>query len=188
MILNMAELGGGEVLSGATSGRTVFAEMLKLTAAEPPVITPVLLNFAWVGVATSSFLRESVLAFRDAIRSRRSNYYPVVANVNPDVREELEELLHRRGGVLMACTTQDGEVAETSLIGELDPKQRLTFDLVQQRRETDAGELMREFAGSERVKSPTAWNNRLTNLASLGLVAEVSQGRSKRYKALFTGV
>src|SRR3954467_2917398 len=98
MILNMAHLGDGEVLSGATTGRMVLADLLKMTASEPATITPVLLNFEWVKVATSSFLRESVLAFRDAIRSRRSNFYPVVANVNADVREELEDLLSRRGG------------------------------------------------------------------------------------------
>jgi len=188
MILNMAELGGDAVLSGATNGRFVFAEMLKATVKEPPVVTPVLLNFEWVEVATSSFLRESVLAFRDAIRSRKSNYYPVVANPNRDVTEELEDLVSRKGGVLMACATKEGEVVETSLIGQLDPKQRLTFDLVQQRRGADAGELMREHADTERVKSPTAWNNRLANLASLGLVAEISQGRSKRYKPIFEGV
>jgi hypothetical protein len=188
MILNMAELGGDAVLSGAISGRTAFAEMLKRTAAEPSDITPVLLDFGWVDVATSSFLRESVLAFRDAIRSRKSNYYPIVANAKPAVQEELEELLSRRGGVLMACTTRDGRVIESSLIGTLDPKQKLTFELVQQRRETDAGELMRDFAETDRVKSPTAWNNRLANLAALGLVAEVSQGRSKRYKQIFGGL
>lgn len=188
MILNMAALGGDAVLSGATKGRTVLAEMLKATAKEPPVITPVLLNFQLVEVATSSFLRESVLAFRDAIRGRKSNYYPVIANPNADVGEELEDLLGRRGGVMMACVTKDGEVVETNLIGELDPKQRLTFDLVQQRRDTDAGELMRDHADTDRVKSPTAWNNRLANLAALGLVAEVSQGRSKRYKPIFEGV
>ena len=188
MNVNMAELGGDEVLSGASHGRAVLADLLKATAREPSSITPILLNFEWVTVATSSFLRESVLAFRDAIRSRRSNYYPVVANPNSDVREELEDLLNRRGGVLMACVVKQGEVVETSLIGELDPKQRLTFDLVQQRRETDAAELMREFADTDRVKSSTAWNNRLASLASLGIVAEVSQGRSKRYKPIFDGV
>jgi hypothetical protein len=186
--LNMADLGRDAVLSGATNGRTVLAEMLKATAKEPPAVTPVLLNFGMVEVATASFLRESVLAFRDAIRGRRSNFYPVVANPNVDVREELEDLLSRRGGVLMACVTKDGAVVEAALIGELDPKQRLTFELVQQRRETDAGELMRDHADTERVKSPTAWNNRLANLASLGLVAEISQGRSKRYKPIFEGV
>jgi hypothetical protein len=188
MILNMVQLGGDEVLSGAASGRAVLADLLKATAREPSTITPVLLNFQWVRVATSSFLRESVLAFRDAIRSRRSNYYPVVANTNADVREELEDLLSRRGGVLLACVVKDGQVVETCLIGELDPKQRLTFDLVQQRRETDAGELMRDFADTDRVKNSTAWNNRLANLAALGIVAEVSQGRSKRYKPIFEGM
>jgi hypothetical protein len=188
MILNMVQLGGDEVLSGATTGRMVLADLLKATATEPSAITPVLLNFEWVRVATSSFLRESVLAFRDAIRSRRSNYYPVIANINADVREELEDLLSRRSGVLMSCIARNDEVIETGLIGELDPKQRLTFDLVQQRRETDAGELMRDFADTDRVKSPTAWNNRLASLALLGLVAEISQGRSKRYKPIFEGV
>lgn len=188
MILNMAQLGGDEVLSGATTGRMVLADLLKATASEPSTVTPVLLNFEWVKVATSSFLRESVLAFRDAIRSRRSNFYPVVANVNAAVREELEDLLSRRGGVLMSCVARGDEVVEAAPIGELDPKQRLTFDLVQQRRETDAGELMRDFAATDPVKSPTAWNNRLASLAMLGLVAEISQGRSKRYKPIFEGV
>jgi hypothetical protein len=188
MILNMAQMGGDEVLSGATTGRMVFADLLRATASEPLVATPVLLNFEWVRVATSSFLRESVLAFRDAIRSRRSNFYPVIANVNSEVREELEDLLSRRGGVLMSCIARNDEVVEAVPIGELDPKQRLTFDLVQQRRETDAGELMRDFATTDTVKSPTAWNNRLASLAMLGLVVEVSQGRSKRYKPIFEGV
>lgn len=188
MILNMADLAHDAVLAGATKGREAFAEMLKATAREPDTVTPVLLNFSCVDVATSSFLRESVLAFRDAIRSRKSNYYPVVANPKPEVLEEFEDLLARRGGVLMACRTADRDVVETYLIGGLDPKQRLTFDLVQQRRETDAGELMREFADQERLKSPTAWNNRLANLAALGLVAELSQGRAKRYKPIFDGV
>jgi len=40
MILNMAQMGGDEVLSGATTGRMVFADLLKATASEPPVVTP----------------------------------------------------------------------------------------------------------------------------------------------------
>jgi hypothetical protein len=95
------------------------------------------------------------------------------------VREELEDLLSRRGGVLMSCIVRNDEVVEAAPIGDLDPKQRLTFDLVQQRR---------DFAATDPVKSPTAWNNRLASLAMLGLVAEVSQGRSKRYKPIFEGI
>ena len=63
----------------------------------------------------------------------------------------------------------------------------MTFDLVQERGETDAGELMRDHGEKEGVKQ-TAWNNRLASLAGLGLVIEIAQGRAKRYKPLFEGV
>ena len=46
--LNMADLGRDAVLAGATNGRTVLAEMLKVTAKEPSAITPVLLNSGWL--------------------------------------------------------------------------------------------------------------------------------------------
>jgi hypothetical protein len=73
------------------------------------------------------------------------------------------------------------------LIGQLDRKQQLTFDLVRQRGETDAMELMREFGDTEDVGS-TAWNNRLSSLVSLGLIIELSFGRAKRYKPLLQGL
>ncbi len=69
-------------------------------------------------------------------------------------------------------------------LGDLDPKQRVTFDLVCERGETDAAELMRQYGGT---KTQTAWNNRLAALAALGLVVEMSQGRAKRYKPLLQG-
>jgi hypothetical protein len=127
-------------------------------------------------VATASFLRESVLAFRDIVRGRRSVICPVVANASDAVKEELDELVKSRGGILMTCQlAEDGTISNPSLIGRLDRKQQLTFDLVRQRGETDAMELMREFGGSEDVGS-TAWNKRLSSLAALGLVIEMSFG------------
>jgi hypothetical protein len=86
----------------------------------------------------------------------------------------------------MACITSGkGAVSEAAPIGELDPKQRLTFDLVHQHGETDAGALMRTYGASEGLKHTTAWNNRLTALAARGLVIEESHGRAKRYRPLF---
>ncbi len=76
---------------------------------------------------------------------------------------------------------------EASPLGELDPKQRLTFDLVCEHGETDAGALMRSYGESEGLKHATAWNNRLASLASRGLVIEQSYGRAKRYRPLFAG-
>jgi hypothetical protein len=58
--------------------------------------------------------------------------------------------------------------------------------LVQQRNDTNAAELMREHGEKEKVNQ-NAWNNRLASLANLGLVVELSEGRSKRYRPLLAG-
>ena len=179
----------GPVLSGALRGQQLFVKLLGTLTAEPAAAQPVFLDFSGVEAATASFLRESVLAFRDMSRGRRSNLYPVVANANEAVREDLTELVKSRGGVLLTCELdQDGRISGARVIGDLDPKQQLTFDLVRKRGETDAAELMREHGAGESV-GPTAWNNRLAALVGLGLVIEdVTSGRTKRYRPLLQGV
>ncbi|MDR4308494.1 hypothetical protein IHQ68_17890 [Chelatococcus sambhunathii] len=163
-----------------------MSRLVEATTAEPANPEPVFLDFSSVQVATASYLRESVLAFRDLVRGRRSTFYPVIANANDDVRDELKELMRLRGDVLMVCTLGPaGDVNMARLIGDLDPKQRMTFDLVHEHGETDAGELMRAYGESEGLKHTTAWNNRLAALAARGLLMEVSQGRAKRYRPLF---
>ena len=113
----------------------------------------------------------------------------MLAERDDAVQDELLALLEPRGDVLMKCVlADDGTVTDALPIGELDPKQRMTFDLVRERGETDATSLMREYGESEGVKHTTAWNNRLASLAALGLVIEQSQGRSKRYRPLFKGI
>lgn len=188
MKIDLIELCNNQVLAGSLNGRAVLNQLLAKSAREPNEPETIFLDFSGVEVATASFLRESVLAFRDIVRRRRSHFYPVVANANEVVRDELMELLRLRRDVIMACViSENSAVAQVSLMGELDPKQRLTFDLVQAHGETDAGTLMRKYGGGEGVKHPTAWNNRLASLASLGLVIEQSQGRAKRYRPLFGG-
>jgi hypothetical protein len=189
MVVNMvSEVDGTPILSGAASGRAALSMLLSKTAREPSAPEPVFLDFQWVEVATASFLRECVLTFRDFVRRRKSTFYPVVANANDSVREELGELV-RGGDVLMTCTLDaDGNVTNAAPIGQLDPKQRLTLDLVLQHGETDAGDLMRRYGKQEGTKYSTAWNNRLANLAELGFVVELSQGRTKRYRPLFGGL
>jgi hypothetical protein len=44
---------------------------------------------------------------------------------------------------------------------------------------------MRMYGKKEKTTAQTAWNNRLSALATLGLVVELSQGRAKRYRPLF---
>lgn len=181
----MGDISEGPVLAGALRGRSVLAKLLELISREPGEPEPLFLDFAGIEVATASFLRESVLEFRDTVRRRRSNFYPLVANANEVVAEELAVLLAPHREVLMLCTlNDDGKPLDPHLVGDLEPKQRLTFDLVQRRGETDAGELMRIHRESADVRQ-TAWNNRLASLARLGLVLELRHGRAKRYRPLF---
>jgi hypothetical protein len=185
MILEVAELAGSTILSGAPSGRQLYARMVEVMPAEPEKPEPLFLNFERIQVATASYLRESVLAFRTFVRGRKSNFYPAVANANADVIDELVELVHLRGDVLMACTVgEDGTVLRCQHIGKLDPMQQLTFDLVNREGETTATKLMEIDDSLVKV---TAWNNRLVSLSNLGLICEQSNGRAKTYKPMFLG-
>ncbi|HWO42067.1 MAG TPA: hypothetical protein VNO43_09715 [Candidatus Eisenbacteria bacterium] len=180
----------GPVLAGAITGRKFFTKLLDATANEPPTPEPLFLDFAGVDVATASFLRESVLAFRKTIRARRSNFYPIIANVNKVVLDEIAVLLGPRGDALIICSLDEkGEPYASRLLGALDPKQRITFDLVQKLEETEETNAAELYKDHEKDKiEQTAWNNRLSALAALGLIVELSYGRSKRYRPLLKGV
>jgi hypothetical protein len=183
MIVDLQQLSGGEILAGAPAGKAILRHLLEITSVEPREPTTLFLDFRSVKVATASFLRESALEFRNIVRARRSTYYPVVANPNEDVLDELREMLIPRREVMLVCFVKENEaVTRSMIVGELDPKQQLAFDLVRESRETDAGELMRKHGGVTRT---TAWNNRLSSLSGLGLVFEVPVGRAKRYRAIF---
>jgi hypothetical protein len=172
------------ILAGAINGQKALTNMLERINDEPEKPEELFLDFSGVQVATASFLREAVFAFREKVRGHRSNFYPVVANANSTVEDELKVLVQSDNSVLMLCgLDRNGKPHKAHLVGNLDPKQRLTFDLVQ-KGVTDAGHLMREHGETEKVKQ-TAWNNRLAALTALGLVVEMNTGRTKKYRPLF---
>lgn len=174
------------VLSGAIPGAQLFKRLLDELPPEPVEPQPLLLDFLHIDVATASFLRESVIALRSHVRSRRSNFYPVIANAKSSVRDELLTLA-KLGGPIMICTvTKSGDVTETSLIGSLDKKQKITLDLVTKLGEADATTLMSQHPDDE-VTRTTAWNNRLSALTALSLLMEITEGRTKKYRPLFAG-
>ena len=187
-IISMRGLCGATILSGAPRGEQVLLKLLEQTRPEPLSPQPLLLDFNGIDVATGSFLRESVLSLRDLVRGKRSNWYPVIANASDVVLEDLLEVLRDRGGAMVTCATEAGVITHWSLLGKLEPKQRLTYDLVCKKGETDAIELMRELNDTERLQSATAWNNRLASLVSLGLIFELSHGRTKKFQPIFSGV
>lgn len=187
MRLDLERLAGTSICAGASAGRELFSRIIPLLLQEPKSPEPLILDFAGVDVATASFLRESIFALKSYVRGRKSNYYPVVANTNEFVLDEIEVILRAIGDVILACTIDArGVIDESRTLGVLEGKAERVFMLVQQRGETDASELQRDFGAAEGVQQ-TAWNNRLASLAASGLIAEVSVGRSKRYRPLLAG-
>src|SRR5258708_3749958 len=125
MRVRMRELVGEEVLAGALNGRKILGKLFELTDQEPAAPQPVFLDFVGVNVATASFLREAILAYRDTVRRRRSNFYPVIANANALVEEELKVLVTSDGDVLTLCGLDENDQPhDPRLLGKLDPKQR----------------------------------------------------------------
>src|ERR1019366_7799710 len=104
----------------------MFAKLIKEANPQPTHPEPIFLDFSNVEVATASYLRESVFAFRDFVRGKRSMLYPVIANANEEIREELLMLAASSGDAIMSCLlSSDGKVSNPALIGSLDPKQQL---------------------------------------------------------------
>jgi hypothetical protein len=173
---------GQTVLSGAIPGRRLLSVLIAETpSAETPV--PAFLDFGGVELATASFLRESVIGFRDYARLSLPNVYPAVANLAAAVAEELHFIVRTRGDVIWSCELDPkDQVVSARLIGDLDPAQRITFDAVQKVGEISAPELATRFA--EARIGPTAWNNRLSALASKGLLIERRQGKCKSFSPL----
>lgn len=179
MILSLYDLSERQaILSGVHAGRKLFARLVA-AAAGPATDEIAYMDFSNISVATGSFLRESVMAFRDYARSTLPHLYPVVANTSEAVAEELDFLLRHRKDALWVCRRDlDGKVSEAAVIGELDIGHRAAFDLVASLRGASAPDLA---ARGDTSIGPTAWNNRLASLAARGLLIERRMGKSKLF-------
>jgi hypothetical protein len=182
--ISIFELGGGlEVLSGQPRGQLLFGKLIGVVRPQDEP-TAIFLNFKGVDVATSSFLRAGILAFRDHCVRMGLNLFPVLANINNDIADDLKVMLEQRGDAFVVCDMDDDErVSSIRVVGSLDEKQRLTLEAVIQEGETDAASLKEKHEDTEKIGT-TGWNNRLTSLAEKGLVMEVRRGRGKLYRPI----
>jgi hypothetical protein len=166
------------ILSGVHAGRKLFGKLVSHAGA-PTRDEVAFIDFADISVATGSFLRESVMAFRDYARSTLPSLYPVVANPSDAVIEELDFVLKHRKDVLWTCRIDSArQTSDCAILGELDASHREAFDLVASLGTASAPDLAsRGDAGV----GPTAWNNRLAFLAARGLLMERRTGKSKSF-------
>lgn len=171
--------GGQDVLAGTAEGASVLSRLIGRVAqiSDTEVVA---LDFQHVSVATASFLRESVLGFRDYCRNSRPNLYPVVSNADLPVIEELEGLLRLKGDAVVVCETNARGIKCARVLGKLEQKQSMTLRAVLAARGADAATLAKRHP-EEKAKA-TAWHNRLTSLSAKGILMETQSGRVKVYR------
>lgn len=187
MKLSLSEVGQGDVLAGAAAGAAVLSRLVAQVrkVAGPAVVA---LDLGGVQVATGSFLRECVLGFREYCRRSQPNIYPVSANLNETVLEELRDLLgHRREAIVCCELGPDDRIVNPRVEGVLEEKQIVTLDAVLAAGEADAGSLAERFASTEKISS-TGWSNRLASLAAEGILIEARSGRAKKYRPVVEGL
>jgi antitoxin component HigA of HigAB toxin-antitoxin module len=182
MKLPMFELAGDlAILAGAVPGKNLLARMIAeiQRRAEP---TPLFLDFTGVEVATNSFLRESIIGIRDYCRSANTNLYPVIANANDIVVEELRTLLEDHGEAMITCQLDEqGNASNATVVGVLEEKQAITLEAVKTLKRADAQALREKFKRTDKI-GITGWNNRLASLAEKGLLMALKKGRVKYYQ------
>ncbi len=186
MKIYMTAVGDAKVLAGAVQGRQALGKLIAQLPSEQDD-SVVALDFEGIELATASFLRESVLGFRDYCRSAHSAIYPIVANANEQVLEELDALLAERADSMVSCIASGENFTGARVLGRLDPKLRRTLEAIIEAGEADAGELKEAFAKTEDIGT-TGWNNRLAALAAKGVIMEIKFGRGKRYRPVVEGL
>lgn len=179
VIISIFELmDDSSTLAGLPRGEEAFTRLVR-AANKINGLTRVFLSFKNVDVATASFLRESVLNFRTFCRGMKRDLYPIVADANIDIIDELSELLKLMGDAIVSCElSNEGIASGVRIIGRLEEKQTVALQAVLEAGEADAGTLAEKYQDVE----PTAWNNRLTSLVVKGILVELRKGRAKYYK------
>lgn len=171
------------VLAGTAAGKRLLMGLVNATPTAPAPET-LFLDFGDIDVMTASFLRDGIIAYRDFARGSFENIYPVIANAKPAVREELEFFVAQRKDVLWRCDLDDADLTiNVGLIGELDPAQHTTFEMVRRLGRATAPDLAAQ--STNQAIGPTAWNNRLSALSQKGLVVERRDGKTKSFTPLF---
>lgn len=185
MIINMKEISDTQVLAGSVFGKKVFVRIIEKSIIDLTSPSPLLLNFCNVDLATASFLRETVFAVKSYMRLRRSTYYPVVANINDTIREELLILADAMNDAVISCNhSLEENYSNSMLIGNLEPKLQEVFDYITQAGSATAVRLRRCLGEGDSKSNSTVWNNRLSALVSRGVIKETSNGRLKIYKPI----
>jgi hypothetical protein len=179
--INLKKLARTEVLAGSSMGRRISNALWEIAKLSRPGLF--VMDGLGIDVATSSFMREGIVNFRNLVRREKPDLYPVLSNLTADVEEELASLLNQMGEAIWVFDFNQGSVRKERLIGRIDPKLKDTLELIERGEGYDAATLWKSTNSTESI-GVTAWNNRLASLAKQGLVFESRVGKQKYFHPL----
>jgi hypothetical protein len=186
VIIAIRDFVNSNVLGGAVQGEALLSHLIQ-TLGSPTIRAPIFLDFRGIEVATSSFLRTSVFAFRAFCAEVYPGCAVVMANVGEVVLDELSHFLADRGDALVVCDLKKCAQTNARVVGVVEGQQAIALKLVIEAGTADAPTLGRRFDGGSGNRS-TKWNNTLVALAKRGLVTEKADGRLKVYSPLIEGM
>lgn len=178
-VLPLRDLTAGfPALAGVSRARQLLAKLISWTAEESPKGT-LLLDFSGVGDASASFLRESILAFRDYARTYQPELFPVLANIHGVVREEFDSLLIDRGEAMPGCTlAADGTPSKPEVLGVLERGLSQTLGVIRAHGKVTLADLRAADADTR----PTTWSNRIASLIRQGFVVPSPEPNRRVYR------
>lgn len=171
-------------LTGVSRARQLLAKLIIWTATESPKGT-LILDFNNVGDASASFLRESILAFRDYVRVYQPELFPVLANISDAVREEFNTLLRDRGEAMPGCRLDaSGAPVDPEVLGVLEPGLSHTLDIIRSRGQMT----LKDLRDTSQATKPTTWSNRIASLIRQGFVVPIPEPNKRVYQFVLAEV
>jgi hypothetical protein len=171
--LDVAAVTQRNVLAGAAAGQGVRT-LIEATASAVPDGTLLVLDFGQVDLATSSYFLAAFGWIWTSAPAR--NLFPVLANANPETRDEIALALQAKGFRALFASYADGQLSDVRPFN-LDKSDEETYHLLEYLGEATASDL---FRADPRIQ-PTGWSNRLALLYGYRLVRRRKQGRQLFY-------
>lgn len=174
-VMDVAAVTGRKLLAGTAAGQGA-RPLLEELAARTPAETLLVLDFAQVDLATSSYFLAAFGWIWTSAATKDRDLFPVLANANQETKDEIDVALQRKGFRALFASYTAGQLAEVQPFN-LDRADEETYRLIDSLGEVTASDL---FRADPRIQ-PTGWSNRLALLYGYRLVRRRKQGRQLIY-------
>lgn len=180
MIISVRQLGGDQVLAGASFGEEALPAFLE--AVRPAVSGDVVeVDFAGVQVMTGSFFNKAIFPIWDV--ARRSEWFPLLRSVGDIPRGDIELVLTSYGQPAWATASGSGRSPDDAAVVGPDDAQQDAILRRAWKGPVTAATLYEE----DRSVRSTAWSNRLAQLHERLLLRRRKVGRQLVYELPWSG-